>query len=226
MAYNINFMQFNNLGIMFAKPSHLLKKTMDSFCQDVSTKVFENASPDLLNNYHIMSNKLHYDPAQGIPAVLHSMIEKEILGCIEMYENKFQYFNRMFNFMVDIENTPTTLELERMWFNIQRKGEFLPLHNHSGIYTFVIWAKIPFHFQSEKDLSPNPMTIKSRAGYFQFLLTDSLGKITSYDIPVDKSYEGTICIFPSQLMHQVYPFYSTNDVRISLSGNFRLKLNG
>ena len=33
--------------------------------------------------------------------------------------------------------------LREMWVNYQKQHEFNPLHYHSGIYSFVVWMKIP-----------------------------------------------------------------------------------
>jgi hypothetical protein len=43
-------------------------------------------------------------------------------------------------------------------------------------------------------------------------------------LPVDETWEGKFAVFPAELHHQVYPFYSTDEVRISLSGNFRVSI--
>ncbi len=124
--------------------------------------------------------------------------------------------------MTSISAKNAELELERIWINIQRKGEFLPVHNHSGVYSFVIWADVPFTMEEEIQYSPNPTTEKNRAGLFQFIYTDTLGKIGLLTLPVDKKWQGRICVFPAELNHQVYPFYSSNDVRVSIAGNFRI----
>ena len=34
-------------------------------------------------------------------------------------------------------------ELNNFWVNYQKQYEFNPLHDHSGIYSFVIFVKIP-----------------------------------------------------------------------------------
>ena len=36
---------------------------------------------------------------------------------------------------------------------------------------------------------------------------------------VDKDMEGEIIVFDSKLLHVVYPFYTSNDYRMSLAGN-------
>ena len=49
--------------------------------------------------------------------------------------------------------------------------------------------------------------------------TDVFGQIAVNNLRVDKSYEGTIIIFKSNLRHLVYPFHTSDDYRISISGN-------
>ena len=44
-------------------------------------------------------------------------------------------------------------------------------------------------------------------------------------LPIDKAWEGTMILFPSSLNHNVYPFYTSDDYRISISGNLNQKLS-
>lgn len=106
---------------------------------------------------------------------------------------------------LDITTTPP-------WINIQEKGEFIPAHNHDGIVAYVIWVKIPFNTEDER---PNG---EGSASTFSFTYNNTVGSIMHNLIPVSKDYEGTIMMFPSSLTHQVYPFYTSDDVRISVSG--------
>jgi hypothetical protein len=57
---------------------------------------------------------------------------------------------------------------------------------------------------------------------FQFHYTDILGNITGAVLPIDKKWEGQMLLFPALLNHSVFPFYSSNDYRISVSGNLFL----
>jgi hypothetical protein len=152
------------------------------------------------------------------------LITKEVLKLISQFEQQFNYHEKLFNFPVNIENKKTSLALERLWMNFQRAGEFLPLHNHSGLYSFVIWVYVPFSRDNEVLNEVNPDLIKNRTSNFEFVYTDALGKLSSHALYVDKKWEGRICIFPAELYHQVYPFYSVNDVRISVAGNVRLEV--
>jgi hypothetical protein len=149
-------------------------------------------------------------------------LKQEVLRLIECHENKYKYFDRMFNFMVDTTGMTFDLEFERIWINVQRKNEFIPLHQHSGCYSFVLWTEIPFYMENEHKTCDNKVLIKDRSGLFEFVFTDHLGKLTNHQIPVDKTWEGVLCVFPAELHHQVYPFYSSDDLRITISGNLRV----
>ena len=112
--------------------------------------------------------------------------------------------------------------LNSFWVNYQKQGEFNPLHDHGGVYSFVIWMKIPTkHFEQNE----NPISLKSNThviSAFQFQYTNILGKIQPYDYEMNPEMEGTILFFPSQLKHCVYPFYKCDEDRISISGNILL----
>jgi len=114
--------------------------------------------------------------------------------------------------------------LKDFWVNFQKETEFTPLHVHSGcIYSFVIWLKIPYDYRQQHFiLASNGNTSQSSASDFQFSFKNILGLNEIYNYSLDKTYEGTILFFPSQLAHQVYPFYNCDDYRISISGNIAL----
>ena len=42
------------------------------------------------------------------------------------------------------------IELFNLWVNFQKKYEFNPMHVHDGLYSFVIWHKIPYKIDEEK----------------------------------------------------------------------------
>jgi hypothetical protein len=109
--------------------------------------------------------------------------------------------------------------LERWWVNYQKQNEFNPLHNHSGIYSFVIWMKIPYNSkkQNQKNIARNSNS--PLIGDFKFCYTDMLGRIRTHKYCLSSEYEGTMLFFPSSLSHEVYPFYDCDEDRISVSGN-------
>ena len=58
---------------------------------------------------------------------------------------------------------------------------------------------------------------------FSFSYTNALGEITIQPIMLDKNREGDMIFFPAELNHSVFPFYTSDDYRISISGNIAFK---
>jgi hypothetical protein len=46
-----------------------------------------------------------------------------------------------------------------------------------------------------------------------------LGTIANCPMFVESGWEGTIVMFPSKLLHIVYPFQTSDDYRVSIAGN-------
>ena len=110
-------------------------------------------------------------------------------------------------------------KLQTMWVNFQKKYEFNPFHTHNGVFSFVVWVKIPAHFSEEIAL---PFVSHSNSTYpntFSLYYTNSAGRIINEDYHLSPENEGTMLLFPSERPHQVYPFYTSDDTRISISGN-------
>ena len=60
---------------------------------------------------------------------------------------------------------------------------------------------------------------EKKAGHFSFLFSGHDGRVLTEDLPVDNKYEGKMALFPASLNHQVYPFYTSDEYRITISGN-------
>ena len=115
----------------------------------------------------------------------------------------------------------TKLLLNQFWVNYQYKTEFNPYHDHSGVYSFTIWMKIPYAWEDQKQL-PQFRDIDEKniyAGSFQFEYNDSLGGVRNFSYKLSPKYEGFMLFFPAKLRHCVYPFYETDEPRISIAGN-------
>ena len=111
------------------------------------------------------------------------------------------------------------LTLGALWINLQVAGEFNPIHKHPGVYSFVIWVDVPFFHENEKIYGPGFSSNGNKSGCFEFVYTNVYGQLMSHQIPVDESYEGKIILFPAKLNHTVYPFFTSDRYRISISGN-------
>ena len=119
------------------------------------------------------------------------------------------------------DGTKAKLLLKSLWVNYQYKNEFNPLHQHKGVYSFVIWMKIPYSWDEQTKLPQfrdmNKQNIK--AGNFAFAYTDTLGDVITSTYNLTPEYEGYMLFFPARLRHCVYPFYETENPRISIAGN-------
>ena len=109
--------------------------------------------------------------------------------------------------------------LKDWWVNYQYQHEFNPVHPHGGVYSFVIWLKIPTEYE---DQNKNIATNSPLKSTFVFNYSNLLGEVKSYEYQLGKEFEGTLLFFPSKLNHQVYPFYNCDEDRISISGNIFL----
>ena len=111
-------------------------------------------------------------------------------------------------------------QLTGTWVNFQKKHEFNPPHDHAGIYSFVIWMQIPTSYEEQKKL---PICAESNAhgsiSNFGFHYTNSLGRVSQFFYNMEKEAEGYMVMFPSELKHEVFPFYENDGERISISGN-------
>ena len=118
------------------------------------------------------------------------------------------------------ENPNKDLKVESVWVNMQKKLEVNPLHNHDGTLSFVAWLYVPFKLEDERNMEncKNSRTVEL-ASTFQFVYTTVLGKIVNGPMFVESGWEGRIVMFPSQLLHIVYPFQTSDDYRISIAGN-------
>ena len=121
------------------------------------------------------------------------------------------------------ENAPFCLNI--LWVNFQKEIDFNPLHDHGGVFSFVIWVKIPIDWQEQHALPISANSNLPSASNFEFSYISMLGDISSYPYKLDKTSEGMMLFFPAKLMHTVYPFYNCNKERISISGNIRFDIS-
>ena len=115
--------------------------------------------------------------------------------------------------------------LAKMWVNYQKQCEYNPLHDHTGVYSFVIWMKIPTKQEEQDKISFSSEANTKKNSTFQILYNNILGQPTTITYYMNPECEGTMFFFPSQLQHQVYPFYNCDEDRISISGNILLNTN-
>ena len=117
------------------------------------------------------------------------------------------------------------LKIMSTWVNFQKKHEFNPPHNHTGVMSWIIFLNIPYNLDDEDRVFPeldgvddNRQKATSRLSFLQ-VSPFVLGGVDNVILNVDKSFEGKIIMFRSYTQHQVFPFYTSDDYRITISGN-------
>jgi len=149
-------------------------------------------------------------------------LEKLLFPLVQAYNQEYPiYYGNMQN----ATDVLTPILLGKAWVNFQKKLEFNPHHDHSGLFSFVLWINIPYDLEEERKVFPQFTDTgrDSKTSCFEFVYTDTTGRIRPHLLHIDKNYEGMCVLFPSSVPHQVYPFYTSDGYRISISGNFYLK---
>lgn len=116
--------------------------------------------------------------------------------------------------------------IDQIWVNFMKRGEYNPNHFHPGASAvFVLWVDIPYDIEEElKHFEYYSNTIdQPKVASLELTYTTLTGRIMSSPIKVDKSFEGVMLMFPSDMTHCVYPFFTSDKSRISLAGNIRFK---
>ena len=150
-------------------------------------------------------------------------LETYLRGLAGIYEKKFKYMSCMGNQTMSLdEGTSFDLRLRNCWVNFMKKYEFNPIHNHSGLYSFNIFVKVPYNLKEEFDSPRTQNKDQKFPGCFSFYCSNGLGEFVPHVVEADKEWEQVIILFPSITQHCVYPFYTSDDYRITVSGNLYL----
>lgn len=118
------------------------------------------------------------------------------------------------------KDVPATIQ--NSWVNYMKKYEYNPIHNHDGVYSYVLYTKIPYDINEEKLNSSTKNSRSNTPGHLVFVYDDC--GITTCSIPTDRTYENHMILFPASLWHCVHPFYTSDEYRISISGNIKLDI--
>ena len=86
-----------------------------------------------------------------------------------------------------------------------------------------MWIKIPYKLRDEMDFPSCKNSNHRVASCFEFTnISNQFSKRCNSVIHIDKTYEGKLIIFHSDMAHTVYPFFTSDEYRISMSGNFNI----
>jgi len=86
--------------------------------------------------------------------------------------------------------------------------------------SYVCWLKVPYTLEDElKQKHSEHSRTKEFSASFQFIYSSVLGKVVNEILNVENGWEGRVVMFPAELLHVVYPFYTSEGYRISIAGN-------
>lgn len=197
-------------GYILAKPTKGIIKTLSEKVQEIENG-FDKAIPYNDKLAGQIDKEYQIDPWNDL--------ELYLLNLSKAYNEGAPNYMKKNDLFSPIHHPNIKVSLSSLWVNFQEKYEYNPPHNHSGLYSFVIWHKIPFTREDEIKFGPGKgKTQYNTNGNFCFLLGDG-DHVASQNLPVDKSWENILAFFPSDLYHQVYPFYSSDEYRVTVSGN-------
>lgn len=182
----------------------------------IPVRVFAELTQDLQKCVDNNPPKYNDGLAGHLEAEFGYTIKDSFKECVDHMCN--EYKNR-FDFYVGHEHVVDS----NSWVNFQKKHEYNPLHYHYDDLSWVLWVSIPYDLEDELSV-PSIKEANSKCGSkFQFVYNKLDSGIYTHEINIDKTYEGVLMMFPSYLKHQVYSFQTSDEHRISISGNIRIK---
>lgn len=233
-------LKFNHL---YGKNWFILKKVSPEVkleMSNLSSRVLNNLESYLPNNSQL-AGQIEKEYRVEFPNNFINVLSETLLESRdEIVSNVFEDFNHFdfSNWVLGHLYTADDWSRKLGWVNFQKKFEYNPTHAHDGHLSFIYWCKIPYTTASELEKTPSPSAIGNsgenyngatsfyynRDKWYAETGTTKLNPLESFGasmitLPLTSEWEGTLCIFPSYQLHSVYPFYSSDDFRISYSGN-------
>jgi len=154
-----------------------------------------------------------------------NVIEKKMLVHAQEHDQQYNHIEGFKGTFPKKERHKLKLKLDSLWVNFQERYEFQPMHDHAGLYSFIIFYNIPYDIDKEQETGPGNKAVQRMNGLLEFHYVDYKGDISTMSIPADKNWTQTCILFPAKLKHSVTPFYSSEDYRITISGNLAFEIN-
>jgi hypothetical protein len=205
----VDFTNPPNFGVLTCNIPQSIFTPLQEYIDKIQ---YENFTKSIPNNKNLLG---HMEKEYKMDDMI-DFLEPFMLHMGEIYEERYQYYQTFGSHVGKYK-----LKLTELWVNFQKKYEFNPPHLHTGVLSFVIWMKIPYNLADEDAIFPTVNSGGPRTSKFTFHYVNILGQYCSQVLPVDSSWEGRLAMFPSTLAHSVNPFYTSDEYRISISGNLR-----
>ena len=109
----------------------------------------------------------------------------------------------------------------RQWVRCSKPGEYLSVHDHSALFSWAVWLNIPYDYKEEQ---ADNEAFTPYAGDFQLIYPATTGIMLKKNWQLDRSMEGRMIVFPSQISHMVYPHHTTS--KAEFDGEYRVCVAG
>ena len=116
--------------------TRLTEEEMDFLWSAISEENKQNQSKSLAGNIS-KSEKLNDKDNWFFNSALKKLTERMFY---RDWDNYYKYY-------IEKEEPLPEFEMDRWWVNYQKQHEFSAFHDHLGLYSFVIFIKIPTHYQ-------------------------------------------------------------------------------
>jgi hypothetical protein len=195
----------------------LSKEEMDFLHQAISEKNKKDISSTLAGN--TMKSELIIDKDNWF---YETVLKKHIERLFYDDWNNYRKYH-----IVEKEESLPKFEMNRFWVNYQRQYEFNPLHFHSGLYSFVIFMKIPTHWKEQHEMNKDEFRARVASDFVFVWGSENMEQrggcngIVKENLQLSSEDEGRMVFFPAWLQHMVYPFYECEEERVTISGNIR-----
>ena len=192
---------------------YIIKEAPNDIIKELKEEIYKDTLPAF--NHRLAGNM---EKEFGLSTDNHNF-NNFVYGVCEEFIKEHKVVKGPNNFLLDKRVLDKNFYMDALWVNFQKKYEFNPQHVHSGIFSFVLYVQVPYYVHNE-DQHVNVKNAKSKLNSrFIFTGAKSTGEIISEVLDIDKSWENKIIFFPSFLDHMVYPFFTSDEYRISISGN-------
>ena len=182
----------------------------------IPASIFADLTRDLQKQIDNKPKKYNTFLVGQIETEFQYVINGQFRDCIEQtyleYSRKFNFYENQ-NYIIDND----------AWANFQKKHEYNPIHFHHKAISWVTWITIPYDLEEELNMPNVKEAHVKYASKFEFIYNSFDGGISTTQLDIDKTWEGSLIMFPNYLKHQVYPFQTSDEHRISISGNIEIK---
>jgi len=194
---------------IFTLGTSIVKFNLPMELVDDINKAYDENSEDLKPHNDKLAGKIAEEKV--VDEILTPDIQKEFLGC----------FNQYLKLTQKIKWNPV---LAKAWINEMKSGEYNPIHYHTSKnsevgLSSVLMLKRPDWYGVEASNEDRPAN-----GWLGFSGGDQ-APLSRSQTRVDAQV-GEFFVFPYSLLHGVYPFNSTDEVRRTLSYNCDLIREG